>query len=215
MSLINFLKKIIPLKFKTFLKKFRKFNSINCLDKKLLKYVNFKNGFYVECGANDGINQSNSWYYERNMNWKGILIEPNKKKFQELKRNRSSRNIFVNAALVSKKFKLSNKKIYLTNDNLESKVTNVYNPSCEKVYADTLGNILKRYSIKKINFFSLDVEGYEQEVLKGLDLKNIIIDYILIETSYYKKISLMLKKYNYIFKEKFSSHDYLFKKKIY
>jgi hypothetical protein len=36
------------------------FNAINNLDKKLLKYINFKNVFYIECGANDGVNQSNS-----------------------------------------------------------------------------------------------------------------------------------------------------------
>jgi hypothetical protein len=84
--MINILKKILPVRFKTFLKKFRKFNSINNLDKKLLKYLNFKNGFYIECGANDGVNQSNTWYFEKSLNWIGILIEPNKQIFQELKK---------------------------------------------------------------------------------------------------------------------------------
>ncbi len=39
--MISILKKILPAKFKIFLKKFRKFNSINNLDKKLLKYLKF------------------------------------------------------------------------------------------------------------------------------------------------------------------------------
>jgi len=96
MKIISTLKKILPIKFKTFLKKFRKFNSINNIDKKLLKYLDFKDGFYIECGANDGVNQSNTWYFEKTLNWRGILIEPNKKIFKDLKKNRSCRNIFKN-----------------------------------------------------------------------------------------------------------------------
>ena len=106
MKIISLFKKILPTKFKTFLKKHRKFNAINNLDKKLLKYINFKNGFYIECGANDGVNQSNTWYFEKCLNWKGILIEPNKKIFKELIKNRSPNNIFENVALVSEDFKI-------------------------------------------------------------------------------------------------------------
>ena len=62
-------------KTKTFFKKFRKFNALNNLDKKLLQYINYKNGFYIECGANDGVDQSNTWHFEKFKNWHGILIE--------------------------------------------------------------------------------------------------------------------------------------------
>jgi FkbM family methyltransferase len=209
--MIDILKKILPVKFKNFLKKFRKFNSINNLDKKLLKYLNFKDGFYIECGANDGVNQSNTWYFEKSLNWKGILIEPNKKIFKNLKNNRSSRNIFKNVALVSEEFK--NKEIYLSDNNLESKLTNINNSNNQKVETETLSNILKEHTINKINFFSLDVEGYEEEVLRGCNLNIYDVDYILIETKNFDRINLMLKSYSYIFEEKFSFHDYLFKKK--
>jgi FkbM family methyltransferase len=206
--MFNILKKILPVRFKTFLKKFRKFNSINNLDKKLLKYLNFKDGFYIECGANDGVNQSNTWFFEKSLNWRGILIEPNKKIFEELKKNRSSKNIFKNVALVSESF---SKKIYLTNNNLESKVTgNIDNNNIE-VFTSTLNHILKKNKIYKINLFSLDVEGYEAEVLKGLNLNFFDIDYILIETNDFDKINFMLKNCNYRFEEKLSFHDYLFK----
>lgn len=213
MKIIGTLKKILPIKFKTFLKKFRKFNSINNIDKKLLKYLDFKDGFYIECGANDGVNQSNTWYFEKTLNWRGILIEPNKKIFKDLKKNRSSRNIFKNVALVSKDFRSKNKKGYLNENNLESKFTETNNSVNQKVSVDTLSNILKECSIYKINFFSLDVEGYEEEVLKGLNLDIFDIDHLLIETSNFKRINFMLKNYNYIFKEKLSANDYLFKKK--
>jgi FkbM family methyltransferase len=210
--MISILKKILPTKFKTFLKKFRKFNSINKLDKKLLKYLNFKNGFYIECGANDGVNQSNTWYFEKVLNWRGVLIEPNKTSFKNLKNNRSSKNIFRNVALVSEDFKNKNEEIYLSENNLESKLTNIANPLSQKVATETLNNILKELNVNKINFFSLDVEGYEEEVLKGLNLNIFDIDYILIETNNFDKINFMLKNFNYILQEKLSFHDYLFKK---
>ena len=38
--------------------------AINQLDKQLEQYVNYDNGFFVELGANDGISQSNSLYFE-------------------------------------------------------------------------------------------------------------------------------------------------------
>jgi FkbM family methyltransferase len=210
--MISILKKILPAKFKTFLKKFRKFNSINNLDKKLLKYLNFKDGFYIECGANDGVNQSNTWYFEKILNWKGILIEPNKTSFLNLKNNRSSKNIFKNVALVSEDFKNKNKEIYLSDNNLKSKLTNNNNPLNQKVVTETLNNILKELNVNKINFFSLDVEGYEEEVLRGLNLNIFDIEYILIESKNFDQINFILRNYNYILQEKFSFHDYLFKK---
>ena len=210
--MISILKKILPSKFKTFLKKFRKFNSINNLDKKLLKYLNFKDGFYIECGANDGVNQSNTWYFEKILNWTGILIEPNKKSFKNLKNNRSSLNIFKNVALVSEDFKNKNEEIYLSENNLESKLTNDKNSINQKVVTETLNNILKEFNVNKINLLSLDVEGYEEEVLRGLNLNIFDIDYILIETNNFDKINFMLKNYNYTLQEKLSFHDYLFKK---
>lgn len=210
--MISILKRVLPVKFKTFLKKFRKFNSINNLDKKLLKYLNFKDGFYIECGANDGVNQSNTWYFEKNLNWRGILIEPNKQIFEELKKNRSSKNIFKNVALVSEDFKNKNEEIYLTKNNLESKLTNVCTFPNQKVVTETLNNILKEINVNKINFFSLDVEGYEEEVLRGLNLNSFDIDYILIETNNLDKINSTLKSCNYILQENLSFRDYLFKK---
>ena len=44
------MKKIIQ-SIKTHLKRLRKFNSINNLDKKMLTYLNYRNGYFVECGA--------------------------------------------------------------------------------------------------------------------------------------------------------------------
>ena len=53
------------------------------LDKKLdILFNNKEKGFYIELGAFDGITQSNSYFFELNRNWKGILIEPSKSAFE-------------------------------------------------------------------------------------------------------------------------------------
>jgi FkbM family methyltransferase len=199
--------KFIPYKVKTFFKKFRKFNAVNDLDKKLLKYLNFKYGFYIECGANDGINQSNSWYFEKYKNWKGILIEPIPRLFKELKKNRNCKNIFVNKCLVSKKY--NKDYIYITDKNLASKIEK---NSSLKVKASTLNKILKENNAPKIiNLFSLDVEGYELEVLKGINFSEYKFEFILIETNKIIKLKRYLQNKNYFLLKRLSDGDFLFK----
>jgi len=42
-----------------------KYHGLNGLDKKIEKYINFNNGFFCELGANDGITQSNTFFFEK------------------------------------------------------------------------------------------------------------------------------------------------------
>ena len=88
---------------KVFIKQFRKYNSLNQIDKKVYKYLNYKNGFYIEIGAFDGLNQSNTWFYEKELNWSGLLIEPNPKFFKRLTKYRNKRNIFCNKLITNDK----------------------------------------------------------------------------------------------------------------
>jgi hypothetical protein len=100
------IKKILPKIVRSKLEKNLKiFFSANSLDKKMLKYINYNNGTYIEVGANDGILQSNTYFFEKKKNWSGLLIEPIYKKFVQLKKNRSRKNFFSNYALVSFKYK--------------------------------------------------------------------------------------------------------------
>jgi hypothetical protein len=47
----------------------RTYKGMNQLDKKIETYVDFDNGYFVELGANDGISQSNTYYFEKNRGW--------------------------------------------------------------------------------------------------------------------------------------------------
>jgi FkbM family methyltransferase len=210
---------------------FRKFHSLNKLDEALSVLLPHKNGYYVEIGANDGISQSNSLYFERKKNWSGILVEPDKHNFRLLTRNRKKRNKFFNCACVSFDFKenfikfiYSNLMSVTINDKSEFDKVNTHALSGMQFLAKD--EIIKTYLVPAMNlesilekanapslmdFFSLDVEGHELEVLKGLNHTKFRFKYILIETSEFATISSFLNNARYHFIEKLSHHDYLFK----
>jgi FkbM family methyltransferase len=199
---------LLPKKTKTFFKKFRKFNALNNLDKKLLQYINYNNGFYIECGANDGVDQSNTWHFEKIKNWHGILIEAHPEIFRELKKNRDKRNILVNKFLVSNNYK--SQRVNISNNDLMSKFSTTNEGSSFSTSA-TLTEVLKNSNAPKlIDLFSLDVEGYEFEVLEGIDFKNFKFKYFLIETNNFNNLNNYLNAKKYKFIDKFSNHDYLF-----
>lgn len=209
------LKSLFPAKFKTFLKKFKKFNSYHNLDKKLLKYINYKNGFYIDCGANDGVNQSTTRYFEKYLNWRGILIEPVPEVYNELKNNRSNNNYFYNYALTSKKYNQEyinftfNNKDSLTAKPMLGKNHLKRNEKIITVKCITLENILNNIRTPQlIDLFSLDVEGYEFEVLEGINFNSIKFKYILVETEFPEKMNNFLNKKGYYFIERLSNFNF-------
>ena len=78
--------------------------------------------------------------------------------------------------------------------------------------AETLTSILEKSNApKEIDFLSLDVEGAELEVLKGVDFDRFSFKYMLIEVRDIKRMESFLHQYGYILEKQFSPHDYLFK----
>ena len=218
--LSNSIKKIkgfIPIALKTYLKKFRKFNG-DGLDRKMLDYINYKNGFYIECGANDGVNQSNTWFFERTLQWKGLLIEPIQSVFTKLKQNRNKKNYFCNTALRSFKYKKKYLDLFffkndtlITRSGLDEKKRFKVRVKCTN-----LDNILQKIKAPcVIDFFSLDVEGDEFHVLGGINFKKYKFKFFLIESSNFVKLNRILTKHKYTFVKKLYTggiySDYLFK----
>jgi FkbM family methyltransferase len=209
---------------------FRKFHSLNKLDETLSSLLPHTNGYYVEIGANDGISQSNSLYFERKKNWTGILVEPDKQNFWQLTRNRKKSNKFFNCACVSFQFKedfiefiYSNLMSVTINDRSEFDKLSRHTLSGKRFLAKDeevqtylvpamhLETILEQANAPQLmDFFSLDVEGNELEVLKGLNHDKYRFKYILVETKEFATISSYLKNAQYHLIEQLSHHDYLF-----
>lgn len=139
-------------------------------------------GVFIELGANDGLCQSNTAFLEKERNWTGILIEPSLIAFEKCKKNRPQ-SICINCACVSNTYDLNtaygdfNDGILMA--SIDSKRLNNNNQCC--VEALTLENILNNYNIKNIDFLSLDTEGYELNILMGLNLDKYRPKYMLIE----------------------------------
>ncbi len=136
-----------------------------------------KNGFFVELGAFDGLNLSNTKFFEDYLGWTGVLIEPVPEQFAKLKQNRPH-CILVNAAVS----RIDGEVDFLGNDGtagmpstMAGSFKDVWHDddkeSVYKVPSMPFSKILHQNNVKAIDFLSLDVEGGEFEVLDTFDWK--------------------------------------------
>ncbi len=183
-------------------------------EKKLDDIFNFKtNGFFIELGANDGFNSSNTYFFEKYREWKGILIEPSIKGYEKCKINRPN-SLCLNYACVSNDY--TDEFIYGDFDDNHA-MGSIYGKRLNrnnliKVKAITLENILDSYTEnQKIDFLSLDTEGYELNILKGLNLHKYRPHYMLIEIyNYdYDKLTEFLKEKHYRLHSNFSNYNFI------
>lgn len=160
------------------------------IDLKILPYLkDIENGVFVEAGALDGLFMSNTKLLE-DFGWNGLLIEPSYEACKKCLKNRKCTTVW--GALVSNNYK--DEKIhgdFFYNGN-EGKgawsSVNRNRAALDKavyVPAITLSNVLRAFNVKKVDFLSLDVEGYELNVLKGLDFNEFDVKYILVEVNFH------------------------------
>jgi len=139
-----------------------------------LKHI--QNGFYVDVGANDPkIESVTQAFYERG--WRGINIEPMQKYYEALSQERPD-DINLPVAIDAREGEITlyevpetglTSAIYEFAKEAESsgKGSQVVE---RKVQALPLNKVLEEYAREPIHFLKVDVEGFETEVIKGLDL---------------------------------------------
>lgn len=181
------------------------------LENKLDKLFNKNDGFFIELGANNGLFQSNTAFLEKKRNWKGILIEPSIYGCKSCVVNRPNSTV-VNMACVSDDYKDD----YVEGDFNECHPMGsvngerLGNKDLVKVRAITLKKILDELKIiQNIDFLSLDTEGYELNILKGLDLEKYRPNYMLIEiyNKDYGEIIEFLNENDYELHSNFSNYN--------
>lgn len=131
-------------------------------------------GFFVEAGANDGFRYSNTYLLERFHRWRGVLVEPIPALYRRCVSVRPEAQVF-HAALVARDF--TGDTVRIRYGDLMSRIGGEdadANWGWERSYeldvpARTLSAILDWARGPAPDLLSLDVEGYEVEVLAGLD----------------------------------------------
>jgi len=171
------------------------------LEKKLIHeyFKNASQGFFIEVGANDPKELSQTWQLEQ-AGWKGILVEPLSRFYDQLVAQRP--NSQVVKAACSSEDKVGKATLFISPNmlgcsTLEKNIDDidVEYPESEIVSIITLNSILEKAKPKHIQLLSIDVEGTELDVLKGCNLSKYKPDLILIEDKLHS-----LEKHRYLIK---------------
>jgi FkbM family methyltransferase len=168
------------------------------LDFRLASFLHGRGGTYIEAGANDGIAQSNTAFFERFREWSGLLVEPVPELADRCRANRPG-SIVEQAALVASDY--PQPTIEMRFANLMSVVEGARGSAdadrehvelgvelqaladtyTVDVPAQTLSSLLDRHGLDDVDLLVLDLEGYEAQALRGLDLERHQPRHILVE----------------------------------
>jgi len=141
---------------------------------------------FIEFGATDGFNLSNSYLLENSFDWKGVLSEPSPQWHDSLKKNRKNSKIITKCIwkesgkkldfFMSDQGELSTLKDYVENDNMSLPAnTELRKKSGKTISVETisLNDVVKEYFNGNCpSYISIDTEGSEYEILKSFDLNN-------------------------------------------
>lgn len=175
---------------------------------------------FVDIGASDGVTCSNSLTFELNFEWTGLCVEPHPVAFKKLKENRTC--VCLNHAVSDKNEEVSfivvegyaemlsgiakhfdpRHKNRLAGD-VESHNDKAYK---QIITAKTLQSILDENDLSEVNYLSVDTEGSELAIMKGIDFNKTKIDLISLEVNFeLEPVNSAMKEYGYKFLDKVCS----------
>lgn len=171
--------------------------ALHGMDRRLNDIIDLDGGFFVEAGGNDGFTQSNTYWLERFRGWRGILAEPMPELAARARVERPASTV-VQCALVAEE--VEGARVTMTFGDLMSSVAGSHGDATADtawvapglvlgwrdayvtdVPARSLSAILDEAGSPEVDLLSLDVEGYEEQVLRGLDLDRHAPRWVLLE----------------------------------
>jgi len=165
------------------------------------KYLDYQDGFFIELGAMNGVIYSNSLFFEKQLGWKGVLIEANNEQYQELIKNRPNCHNFnyaISQNIGEVEFigsgALGGMVHTMTDEHKYG--WNLHQTESYKVKSSPISEVIKHLNIERVDLFSIDVEGGELEVLKTFDW-NIPVYIICIEMAHHFTESGQIKVQEY------------------
>ena len=171
-----------------------------------------QNGTFLQVGAYDGIGDSITYSYEKQFNWSGVLIQPNKNLINKIKSNRSQKNLILNVGIGEKdeilQFEILPSRLdsssFVLNQQKKQQLKNIgFNGQSYKQLIQVLSydSIIKISNLKKIDIAIVDVQGLQNVVLKSICNSNIKPTFVVAEFIHSDKnelINIMQKNYDLI-----------------
>ncbi len=164
-------------------------------------FINLRGGTFLEIGAHNGITYSNTYFFEKELGWRGICVEPMPERFAELQ---ACRNCVCIQGCVADREGLGvllQVSSPFVNTEMLSGLLDKYDPRhLERVKVEIerfggsyetievqcylLNDLLEKNGITHLNFLSIDTEGGEFDILSSIDFSNYKIDVITVEDNY-------------------------------
>ncbi len=186
-------------------------------------------GFFLDIGAYDGVNYSNSYYFEKERNWKGICVEPIPSVFSTLSKNRNC--ILINGAISDNEGEVSfvhvtgyaemlsgirkfrNEKHILRTEREILENGGKINDIICKTY--NINALLSNYDIETVDYLSIDTEGGEFEILKSIDFNNFQIKILTVENNYQdERLKRYMENRGFFHLFKYESDDFYSSNKL-
>lgn len=149
-----------------------------------------KTGFYVDIGAHDPLDMSNTYKFYRR-GWTGIQIEPNYRKIKGFKKYRPgtvSLNIGIGKSSRAKFFIFESEALSTFSEEEAHHSQSFGNKVIETTEVDIvpLQEVFEKYvGTKTIDFMSIDTEGYDLQVLETNNWDLYRPSFIILETAEY------------------------------
>ena len=152
-----------------------------------------KIGYFVDIGAHDGLEFSNSKLLEER-GWVGICAEPNPRSFAALCENRKG-GFLVNKAVwhttgTKMEFAVCNEPMLSGLTGFADKEYKKEQDAAEKIKVTTISfnDLLKQAAAPRfMEYLSVDTEGSEYEILASLDFEKYVFGLIDVEHNYHEE----------------------------